>query len=207
MESLSVARPTVRHPRDNPFNSANVLRLRYRLSATQRRDLLDRAQRAGGGLLLGPHGSGKTTLLEDLAADAEQAGLPTASWRLGAGDATPVSALAAWSHATPAAAVLLLDAAGCLSPWALWRWRRHLGGRVLICTAHRRHWALRDLPVLHHHEVDLPLAERCLQELLGEAWAPAWRERLHEAFHRSRGNLRDCWWQLYDVWQRERVGS
>ena len=53
--------------RDNPFASARVLQVRYRLPRGESWDgLLDRLARSHWrGALVGPHGSGKTTLLED----------------------------------------------------------------------------------------------------------------------------------------------
>lgn len=168
-------------------------------------DLVDRFRRAGRrGAVVGPHGSGKSTLLAALLPELERQGQHIAAIALHDGQRhlprcfPPPSARAD--------TVVVVDGyeqlgfcARCRLCW-LCR-RRQLG---LLVTVHA---AVR-LPVLFRTEVDLPLAQRLAQVLQN-----GFPKRIHDAdvarlFPQCEGNLRDLWFQLFDLYEvRQRKGE
>jgi hypothetical protein len=183
--------------RENPFRSATVAELRYRLDPAERDRLVERLRSQGWrGCLLGPEGSGKTTLLEDLEEPIRAAGRVVRWIRLNRDSGTRKRRDA---RATLAALgpsdIALVDGGevfGRVRWWFLLRSLRRRGAGVLA-TVHRPC----GLPVLHRTRPELEQALRFTRELAGPHWCPALEESARHAFAASRGNLREVFRAAY----------
>lgn len=191
--------PAPRPARANPFRSACVERLRYRLDADGWADLLARLEELGyRAALVGGDGTGKTTLLleveQRLAAQGwrlrrlrlcrERRRPPAEAWRALFAPADPL-------------ALVTVDGAELLSRWRwrhLQRFSRRCGG--LLVTSHRRGL----LPSLHEHHTTPELLLDLVAELVGPRQSGRLAGELGRLFRAHRGNLRECLWRLYDRW-------
>ena len=183
-------------PRRNPFRSARIDALRFRLdegweALWARFEALGR--RAS---LVGPEGSGKTALLLEIEARLARQGFRVRRLQLKREQRRPDAR--AWRAALRARGprtVVSVDGAEQLSRWRwhrLARATRRAGG--LIVTSH--HPGL--LPTLHHHHTSPALLADLVAELAGQDTATALRAELERLFAEHHGNLRDCLRALYD---------
>jgi hypothetical protein len=192
--------------RDNPFATARIHRIRYRLPdgfAWGR--LIGRLESMRWhGAIVGPEGAGKTTLLEDFAPRLIEEGFEIVWLRLTRGQ--PRFAPQTWRELSSSLCsqhFLLLDGAEQLSRWAWWRFRvcaRAAGG--LLITSHRPGL----LPTLLNCATTPELLASLVAELLGE------RPEVHEVYvhwlHQKHcGNVRDALRELYDLWSSRATGS
>lgn len=183
--------------RDNPFCSGAVENLEFRLPGGLTWDALvaKLANVNWIGAIVGPHGSGKTSLIEQLAPHLEAQGLRPRIYHLSAetGLADKDSMLAAVREMR-APDILLLDGAEQLST------RQWLPLRVAVdslagcvVTLHRTG----RLPTLLETETTPHLLAELIADLTGCALPPGEAATIHS---RHRGNIRDCFRELYDRW-------
>ena len=176
-------------PRDNPFASDRVERLRYRLPEGLTWDrLLERlADLRHRAALVGPHGRGKTTLLEELAPRLTARGFRVRTVTL-----RQEERRMDWTRLRGLGAddVLLLDGAELLGRFAWLRVRfacRRAGG--LIVTSHRAGL----LPTLLECETTPELLAELVRELTGAEM------KTRGLFDRHGGNLRMAFREMYDL--------
>jgi hypothetical protein len=184
-------------PRDNPFCAEAIESLEFRLPGGLTWDVLmaKLANVKWIGSIVGPHGSGKTTLLEELAPRLEARGLRPQLFRLSAESVqSDKDGLLAAVRELRAPDVLLLDGAEQLST------RQWLPLRVAvdslagcIVTLHRTG----RLPILVQTETTPALLADLIHDLTGTSLPPGETAAIHV---RHRGNLRDCFRELYDRW-------
>ena len=183
----------IARPADNPFASRRIDRLSYRFRVADTAALIDGLLRNGNrGAIIGPHGSGKTTLLEHLAVRLEGEMV----WiRLSADTVAPVrSARAGLPTDVGPRHTLLIDGAEQLGPWSWWRLSHQMRyAGAIVVTSHRPG----RLPTIYECATDPEL----LTELVGEL-APEVVDAvdLEDLFERNRGNIRECFRELYDLW-------
>ena|SRR2546425_6126551 len=179
-------------PRDNPFRSACIERVRYRFpKGLSWPHLIQRLQKLGNrAALVGPEGSGKTTLLEELYEKMPELGYrgrllraqPRILWQIRAQPITKDD-------------FLLLDSAERL-PWIDWqqfKWATR-GAAGLIITSHRAGW----LPTLVECRTTPQLFEQIVRDLIGNELNGFAPETLRETFVAHGGNIRAALRALYD---------
>ncbi len=192
---MSVAALARRRPADNPFAVERIQGLACRLRTATWPQLIGRLDRLGGrAAVVGPKGSGKTTLLAELARrlDGE-----VVEARI------PGSCRNPWSfarmhlpHRIGPEHSVLLDGGEQLGALA---WTRLLAltarARRLVTTFHARG----RLPSLVTLTTDAVLLRELVLDLAPED-AAALDPLLPEIFCRHRGNLRECFRELYDLY-------
>ncbi len=182
-------------PRENPFSADAVEGLEFRLTTGLTWDVLIAKLEASKwiGSIVGPHGSGKTTLLEQLGPRLESRGLRPHLCRLST-ESTQADkdALLAGVRELRAPDFLLRDGAEQLST------RQWLPLRVAVdslagcvVTLHRTG----RLPILHQTETTPALLTDLIYELTGSSLPPGEAASL---LARHRGNVRECFRELYD---------
>lgn len=161
--------------------------------------LLDRLRVAGWrGEIVGPHGSGKSTLLAALRAALTQAGRTTFLIQLHDGERRlPVEQLAAAGEGD----LLLVDGFEQLGLFARCRLarlcrRRKLG---LVVTSHRP----TGMPTLYRTSVDLTLARRLVEHLLGDRRDLVSAAEIAQSLACRRGDLREVLFDLYDLYENK----
>jgi len=169
------------------------------------------------GQIVGPHGSGKSTLIESLLEPLERAGRQIVRYRLSSkyrqtiGDGTslvtavakPVQKFAVpsggpdWDRNTQ----VIVDGWEQLFWWQRWAIYARCCQRKagLLVTAHRRTWAL---PLVYRTNVDLRSASEIVRRLAGNTTSAGFSDRdLLECLTSYRGNMRECLFRLYDLWE------
>ena len=184
--------------RDNPFATARVHQIRYRLpGGLGWEELLTRLEsmkwRAA---LVGPEGAGKTTLLEDFESGLIKQGFEVVWLRLTREEPRFTSATLAQLETLHSRQMVLFDGAEQLSRLAWWRFlrlARRAGG--LLITSHRSGL----LPTLLKCDTTPELLADIVANLLNETPTDHCAEarRLHR---KHRGNLREALRELYDHW-------
>jgi hypothetical protein len=179
--------------RDNPFATARLHQLRYRLAGATWGDLLSRLEQlAWRAAVVGPHGSGKTTFLEAFAPLLHARGFETLSLRLSedrpclaSGQIQELSACLGSRH------IVLLDGAEQLGrwDWLHFNWRARGAGGLIITT----HQPGR-LPTLWQCETTPDLFHAIVRELVPDTEVP-----VGALFQRHAGNLREALRELYDL--------
>ncbi len=177
-------------PADNPFRSARMDSVPYRLRGASWEQLIRRvATRRGGWLeVVGPHGSGKTRLLRELETRLHAAGLAARYLRVGPrGQDVP-------GDTSLSGQVILLDGIERASAWRAFWIQRSLARRRPRAVVVARHEPGR-APRLYTCRTDLELA-RGLVELLTPIAVPD--EELRALLDEHQGNLRGVFRALYD---------
>ena len=167
--------------------------------------LLDRLERLGGrGVICGPHGSGKTTLLRHLMTEAAARGWPTRYLRLQSWTQWP-SATQAVLGPRAANEFLFIDS------WEVLAWPRGLLARMadqqsgrLVVTTHQPcrcgNW-----PVLWKAYPEGHQFRGLVADLLRQSSDPSvtFNDALiDEIFCRHGGNIREAFFELYDLYER-----
>jgi hypothetical protein len=183
--------------RDNPFATACVHRIRYRLpEGLTWEDLLARLESMKWrGAIVGPEGAGKTTLLEDFAPRLVDRGVEIVWLRLTQEEPRFTPATLHGLASIHTGQMILFDGAEQLSRWGWWRFlrlARRAGG--LVITSHRPGL----LPTLLECGTTPELLAGIVADLLTEAPEihGAEARRLHR---KHAGNLREALRELYDL--------
>jgi|DewCreStandDraft_4_1066084.scaffolds.fasta_scaffold119774_2 hypothetical protein len=183
--------------RDNPFASARLHQLRYRLRGATWEDILARLEQLDWrAAVVGPHGSGKTTFLETLAPRLRARGFQIRLVRLSEDHPCfapdQLEPVFAGQDQRP---LVMLDGAEQLGAWA---WRRFLRrtrqAHGLLITTHQPG----RLPTLWRCKTTPDLLAALVEELQPRSVAP-----VGMLFDRHAGNLRGALRELYD-WQAAR---
>lgn len=140
------------------------------------------------GQIIGPHGVGKSTLLRSIAAAASERGIPTVLVRADRGQRLTLTG--------SANQLVLVDSFEVLSRWRQHRLRRRRGG--LVVTTHRD----AGLPTLARLSPSLTDAQRLFRALCQRASTPVTLEDLSQSYRAHSGNLREVWFDLYDLHER-----
>ncbi len=187
--------------RPNPFSTRHVRpgALAFLFPPGQSAAALVDQLRAQGwrGEIVGPHGSGKSSLLAALIPAIHEAGRPTLLVTLHDGQRRlPQSVLRA--EIAPGT-IVVIDGYEQLSAWSRFRLdglcrRRNLG---LVVTSH----ASVGLPRLWTTDVTPELARRLVTRLLGDESSVISPEEVDSCLARHQGNLRETWFELYDVYR------
>jgi len=149
--------------------------------------------------LVGPHGAGKSTLLRQLQPLAQAAGR---DWQRV--DIHPEHKRAACRQlrAIPLAAttLLVIDGYEQLSQWRQWQIRRSClrAGAGLLVTTHRP-TSLATLAIL---QPDVELGLQVFSLLTAECSTPVTAGDYRNAFNACDGNLREVFFNLYDLHER-----
>jgi hypothetical protein len=183
-----------RRPADNPFASHRVEALPYRHRGSSLADLERRLTALGGrAAVVGPKGSGKTTLTGELATrcngNAVHVAIPAACphpWRV-VREQLP--------RRLSRGRAVFVDGAEQLGPVG---WRR-----LLLATRHATSLVVTlhlpgRLPTLTECRTDPALLRELVRELAPDD-APLIEPHLDELHRRHRGNLRECFRELYDL--------
>ncbi len=184
-------------PAANPFRTARIDHLRFRLVTTTWDQLTARFDALGRRVaVVGDHGAGKTRFLATFAAHLRDRGRPT--WSVRATHTPPPTA------AEVDGRIVLVDEVDAL-PWATrWRWRRRLRAAAGVVIA--RHAPSATLPTLHRCSPDAALVAELVAELVTprpeaatapSIAAPAVAD-LAALLARHRGNVRAVFAELYD---------
>lgn len=168
--------------------------------------LLDRLEQIGGrGIIFGPHGSGKTTLLYHLMVEASARGWPIRHLRLRSWSQWPLAVSMVLSPGTS-------DHFHFIDSWEALAWPRDLLARIfaqqsrrIVVTTHQpRHcgnWPVLWKACLEKHEFHGLVADLLRQS----DGAPIKFESslLDEIFIRHGGNIREAFFELYDLYEQQ----
>jgi hypothetical protein len=166
------------------------------------------------GQIIGPHGHGKSTLLQtllpELRASGRDARLIVMRGHERAGKITRlnplrvlrVERLPGTQQATPwtETTQVIVDGYEQMSWSARLRLRRHCRKHRagLLVTSHKS----MGMPLVWETMTSPSLAERLARRLLQSAdYADITANDVLEAFHRNRGDLRETWFHLYDIYE------
>jgi hypothetical protein len=187
--------------KDNPFAADKVEGLKFRLGGLRVEDVLVRlVETHFCGAIAGPHGSGKTTLMLEMSEQLVGRGVEVKSvfvndtnpWTRGRGKELLAD--------LRAGQVVMLDGADTLRRFAWRGLERKIikAGVGLVITTHR----LGMMNTL----VESSTSERLLAEIVGELIGDpkaAPEDLVREIYRRCNGNIRNCLWQMYDIWAME----
>jgi hypothetical protein len=190
----------------NPFSARRVRpgAVPYRFPAGRHAgDLIERLRNNGWrGQIVGPHGSGKSALVAALIPAIEQAGRPAVLIELHDGQRRLPVDLRRMPGLTQGT-VVIVDGYEQLG-----RWRRILLGRFcrrqglgLVVTTH----ASVGLPDLFRTTTSLTLARQLVERLLPEGPSPIRPEEVDRHFASHQGNLREVFFDLYDLYETRRL--
>jgi hypothetical protein len=169
--------------------------------------VLDRLEQLGGqGIICGPHGSGKSTLLRHLMVEADSRGWPTRMLRL-----------RSWVDWPQAMAAVLTRRAGdellCIDSWEVLAGPRGLLARLacqqpgrLIVTTHQA-YGCGEWPVLWESRPEKQQFYELVAILLGQSKSLSIEfdhTLLATVFTRHGGNIREAFFELYDLYERQR---
>jgi hypothetical protein len=204
----ALASPTREVPSryDNPFATCWTRpgAIAYRFVGGQNAELLIGQLRALGwrGAIIGPHGSGKSTLLETLKPALRDAGrrVHTVALRYGQ-RSLPRDFLASIGAASDS--LVIVDGYEQLSwveKWRLGRRCRRANAGLLV-TSH----SPTRLPTLIRLAPDLPLVEQLVADLAARVSTPVTREDIAASLACHGSNVREVFFDLYDLHERSRV--
>ena len=178
--------------RKNPFNTEQILKIRYQLQSGTWEELLGRLKQFNyRAAIIGPEGSGKTTLLEDLQPHLLRYGFIPVYLRL-----RPEGKLNISIRELTSSHILLLDGSESLSifTWMRLKLASHkLGG--LIITAHQPG----RLPTLIRCSTNAELLSNIVYSLV-ESVSNASKVNCTECYSKYNGNIREALRAHYDEW-------
>jgi hypothetical protein len=150
------------------------------------------------GQIVGPHGTGKTTLLAAIEPELRRMGRTTITVTPGRGSWRATLA-SAWRR-TCVPTQLIVDGyeqLGLLARWRLHRWCRQAGHGLLV-TTHRP----ARLPIIYRTLSSLDTAHELVRQLTENTAIVIDPQFVERAFRAHDGNLREVFFDLYDVAQR-----
>lgn len=168
----------------------NLLQLIERFEANGRR-----------GQIVGPHGSGKSTLLATFLAAYADDGRKVIEFSLHDGQRRLPKRLATLPD-VDADTILVVDGYEQLSLWNRFLLNRFCNKRRcgLIVTAHESV----GLPEIFRTTTSLEMTERIVEQLLPEGQMTVTRADVQQTFVAHGGNLREVFFELYDLYERRR---
>ena len=189
----------------NPF-SARCVRpgaIPYQFPPGRNAAALIRRLRKNGwrGQVIGPHGSGKSALLATLMAAVETAGRQTVLIELHDRERRLPVNLRRMSGLTDET-IVIVDGYEQLSRWSRFLLKRFCRrrGLGLVVTAH----ASVGFPDLFRTTTTLPLAQDIVHRLVGQGPSPVTAQELNRRFALHQGNLREVFFDLYDLYEQTR---
>jgi hypothetical protein len=184
--------------RENPFRTARVLRVRYRMRDETPEDLLQRLRCLGyRGAIVGPKGTGKTTLLEDLEPPLTALGFNVKCLRLDDRMRSfPRGFLRRFFAQVTLSDVILFDGAERLNrlAWHHFKLRSQKAGGLVI-TSHRPGM----LRTLKECATTPELLSEIIIDLL-DAEPGTTRDAAVALHQKHNGNLRDALREMYDLY-------
>lgn len=196
MKNRLIAPPTSRH--DNPFATCWTRPGALAWDGSRGVDVEAVAStiKSGcGGQIVGPHGSGKSTLLAALSDRMSVTGVPV--YRVTIDEDTAGQFVTAANSGD----VLLVDGyeklstlAGARLRWRCWRLKTKL-----VVTTHRQHSGLKVLATL---APSLTQVRDLFRQLTSHRVTPIQEDDVIASYHRQRGNVREIWFDLYDLHER-----
>jgi hypothetical protein len=185
---------------ENPFCSRRVRpgAIAYQFPpGLSAQGLVERLRENGWeGEIVGPHGSGKSALLATLISAIRQAGKPVVLIELHDGQRRLPRNV--WQDASLApGSLLVIDGYEQLGRWSQLSVRRRSRRRNvgLLVTVHRSS----GFAPLFHTAVDLGLTQHLVDRLAGDTAALVVPDEIEKAFSRHGGNLREVFFDLYDL--------
>lgn len=159
--------------------------------------VIDRLRQSGWrGQIVGPHGAGKSTLLAALEEPLRRVGVEPVAWNAVKG-----------AKATWPGKLLLVEGferlpVGPAAKQLIW-WRR--AGQAFLVTTHAAPLAMRlAAPVVCRLEPDVTLLRRLFERLTADRHTPVTLAEAEQCFSRRGGNLREVWFDLYDLHESHR---
>jgi len=196
----------VSQPVGNPFSTRYTRpgAMAYRFPHGESADRLVERLRAGAwrGQIVGPHGSGKSTLLAAVLPAIESAGQRPLVVELHDGQRRLPADFQGTVEAAEAG-IVVVDGYEQLAPWNRYRLRRLCRRRKLglLVTTHRP----AGLPDLICTEVAPELAWDLVEDLLAGLPPLLTPEQLRERLSLHRGNLREVFFDLYDLYELQKT--
>lgn len=153
------------------------------------------------GAIVGPHGSGKSTLLATLRPSLAEIGLRTVEHSLHDGQRRLPRNFASLLTAD---AVLVVDGYEQLGWWGRYEVSRAVRrcSCGLLATSHA---AVAGLPTLFTTRPDWNVARKLISQLAGNASSAGDAAAAEQLFHAERGNVRELFFRLYDLYESRRV--
>jgi hypothetical protein len=202
---LSTEPPTFDQERTNPFATRwtrpGAIPFDFGGESTIE-ELLHRFWRSDcRGEIVGAHGSGKSTLLATMVPALEAACRPVVVARMRGKRrrlTIPRRALSTLDRA----AILVIDGYEQLTRWGRWRLLKSARRRAfgLIVTSHKP----TGLPLLYRMSPNLELVKRLIGRYLPSHHDRIMTADIERAWRRHRGNVRELFFDLYDVFEARR---
>lgn len=196
----------------NPFSTRHVRpgAIPYAfLHEADQDTLLDQlAANQGWAEIVGPHGSGKSTLVHTLIPALTARGWRVVLFVLQRGQfslRSKTECRSAWDGRAQwdAQTQVIVDGFEQLSSWNAWRLRRSCRrtGAGLLVTSHRPV----GLPTLRNTSTSLMLAQQLVDFLGQHGPTPISPADVEASFARQQGNLREVFFELYDLHEQHRA--
>jgi hypothetical protein len=193
-------------PIRNPFATSATrpgdLAFHFHASNLSTATLIQRLQESNWwGEIVGPHGSGKSTLIHALIPEIESHARIVCHHTLGQRQRR----LPEWSDRCRDWSMrhqVVVDGYEQLGAWNRWRLRRMCRRRScgLLVTAHQTV----GMPRIHTTSVTPELARQLVDRLLQDQEPLISRREVEDSFERQRGNLREVFFELYDLYEMRR---
>jgi hypothetical protein len=184
--------------RDNPFCAERIDGLAYQpINGSLEQLMATLSQMDYCGAIVGAEGSGKTTLLTDLGRRLSEKRLAVRSVFVSTARPFTKPRREEFFNALKPGEIVLLDGADHLGP-IIWRRFKTIvlkSARGLVITSHKAGM----LATLIECSTNAELFGQLVSELLGDSRRIE-RDSLNEIFQEHRGNIRDCFRHLYDLY-------
>lgn len=191
----------------NPFAARytrpQLVEYRFRDGSSARNLVDELAKSEWNAQIVGPHGSGKTTLLEQLIPELERRGRRVVRVDLHDGQRRLPKDVTQ-SLSAGEIEQIVIDGYEQLGRWPRWMLGRacRRQGCGLLVTAHTDV----GLPTLYRTATDSALARELAERLAGPQ-SLVMPSDVAAAFAKQGGNLREVWFELYDLYELRRPGE